>query len=104
MSTASYSRPRRSSCARARSQRLHPCPWKKRILGIEPARDGRLGDTLDGEPVGGHPHRRLALLVSRPCLVERARDDRVQASVHLVFLPEVLLETLYPLEVGDDDA
>ena len=28
-----------------------------RPLGIEPARDRRLGDALDGEAVGGHPHR-----------------------------------------------
>ena len=31
-------------------------------------------------------------------------DDVVQLRVHLVLLPEVLLEALHPLEVRDDDA
>ena len=39
----------------------------------------------------------------RPRLVERAGDDLVQPRVDLVFLPEVLLQPLHPLEVGDDD-
>ena len=41
---------------------------------------------------------------SVPRLVERARDDRVQALVHLALRPEELLEALHPLEVRDDDA
>ena len=44
----------------------------------------------------------LALRLGR--LAERARDDVVQARVHLLLLPEVLLQALHPLEVGDDDA
>ena len=36
--------------------------------------------------------------------LEGARDDLVQPRVHLVLLPEVLLQALHPLEVRDDDA
>ena len=55
------------------------------------------------------PYAAMRMLASRslrdpPRLVERARDDVVQLRVHLVLLPEVLLEALHPLEVGDDDA
>ena len=40
----------------------------------------------------------------RPGLGERATDNRVELRVHLRLLPEVLLQALHPLEVGDDDA
>ena len=55
-------------------------------------------------PVRGHAHARPDPLARLPRLLERARDDVVQLRVHLVLAPEVLLEPLHPLEVGDDDA
>ena len=72
---------------------------------IQPPRHRRLRDPLDGQAVGGHPHAHV------PRLVDAARSRRTLLStislslrVDLVLLPEVLLEPLHPLEVGDDDA
>ena len=62
-----------------------------------------LRDALHGQAVGGEPQGQLALLVQLPGLVERARDDRVEARVDLLLGPEVLLQALHPLEVRDDD-
>ena len=42
--------------------------------------------------------------VDVPGLLERLVDDVLELGVDLVLLPEVLLEALHPLEVGDDDA
>ena len=42
--------------------------------------------------------------VDVPGLLERLVDDLLELGVDLVLLPEVLLEALHPLEVGDDDA
>src|SRR5919204_1917747 len=96
---------RTSSTTRsARSQRWHPAALYSVTLGIEPARRRRLGHPLHGDAVRGHAHARLARLPGRPGLVEGAHDDVVQLRVHLGLLPEVLLEALHPLEVGDDDA
>ena len=39
-----------------------------------------------------------------PRLVEGLADDVVEVRVHLVLLPEVLLQALHPLEVRDDNA
>src|SRR3954468_6999566 len=111
MSTSAYGNPSPRwsalTCPRARSHSVQPCAgWgvTARVLGIEPARHGRFRDTLHREPVRGQPHRRLAILDGRARLVERAGDDVVQAAIDLVFLPEVLLQPLHPLEVRDDDA
>src|SRR5215210_6535455 len=97
------------TCARtlsALSQRWQPCAWYKvtRRLRVEATRGRRLGDAPDGDRVGALPHRERTFLVHSPRLGERARDDVVQLGVHLRFLPEVLLQPLYPLEVRDDDA
>src|SRR6185312_1118958 len=107
MSTSSYGNPSsaRSAAnwARARSQSEQSRAWKSLTLRIEPAGDCRFGDTLHRKAVRRHAHRRVALLERRPRLVERARDDLVEPRVHLVLFPEVLLETLHPLEVRHDD-
>ena len=55
-------------------------------------------------PYAAMPHARLVLLARLPGLPEGPRDDVVQPRVDLLFLPEVLLQALHPLEVGDDDA
>src|SRR5437764_15442498 len=104
MSTLSYGTPTRSSTSRARSQRWQPCAWNRTTLGIEATRDRGFGDALDGEAVGGQPHRRRPVGPRRPRLLERALHDLVQPRVHLVFLPEVLLQALHPFEVRHDDA
>src|SRR5215217_5022917 len=88
----------------ARSQRWQPSATYSRTLGIEAPGHGRLRDALDREPVRGHPHARALLLLRRDRLLEGAGDDVVEPLVHLFLLPEVLLEALHPLEVGDDDA
>src|SRR5919109_4030267 len=91
-----------SMLRRAASQRWQPAAVKNETLRIEAAGHRGLGDPLDGKAVRRHPHRRRPALVRRPRLVEGARGDVVQPLVDLVLLPEVLLETLHPLEVGDD--
>src|SRR2546423_12716156 len=71
-------------------------------LWIDATSDRGLGDALDRQSVGGDAHRYVARLRRLPGLVERTADDVVQLGVHLDLLPEVLLEALHPLEVGDD--
>src|SRR5215218_2706849 len=93
-----------STTSSARSQRWQPAATNSRTLGIETSRHGRLGDALHREPVGGHPHARSLLLLRHDRLLEGAGDDVVEPLVHLFLLPEVLLEPLHPLEIGDDDA
>src|SRR5436190_476171 len=105
MSTASYSAPTRPRTSRTRSHRWQPRAWKSVIfLGVEATRDRGFRDAMDGEAVGGEPHRDGPFCLRRPRLLEGARDDLVQPCVDLVLLPEVLLEALHPLEVRDDDA
>src|SRR5919109_629809 len=72
--------------------------------GIQTASRGRLGDALDGEAVGRHAHARLVALGGFPGLREGPDGDVVQLRVHLVLLPEVLLQALHPLEIRDDHA
>src|SRR5918996_3571834 len=108
MSTSRTSSPQTSrTTSSARSQRWQPAAWKRvtpRGLRIEATRDGRLGDAAHTDAVRRDAQAHAALLVRVPGLAEGARDDVVQPLVHLFFLPEVLLEALHPLEVGDDDA
>src|SRR4029453_10654945 len=91
------------STSRAFSQRWQPSAWYRTTLRIDAAGDRGLRDALDGQPVRREAHRDVLRLVERPGLVERARRDVVQLRVHLVPLPEVLLEALHPLEVGDEE-
>src|SRR6266511_2922871 len=49
-------------------------------------------------------HGDAVLLRHRRNVAVGAGDDAMQALVDLVFFPEVELEVLHPLEVGDDDA
>src|ERR1044072_7334239 len=93
---------------RALSQRGQPSAWTSvttwPALRVEATRGRRLCDAPDREGIGGLAHRQRALLVRPPGLGERAGDDVVQLRVDLGLLPEVLLESLHPLEVRDDDA
>src|SRR5579871_134030 len=107
MSTLSYSMPTRSSTSRARSHRWQPWAWKKTTvaaaLGVKATCHGGCGIVLNGKAVRREAHRRRSLDPRGPRLLECARDDLVQPRVDLVLFPEVLLEPLHPLEVGDDD-
>src|SRR5215218_9165765 len=101
-STSERTRP---TTERAASHRWHPraVTSSTRRLGVEATRRRRVGNAPDRYRVGGLAHGDAVLLVRAPRLGERARDDVVQLCVHLRLLPEVLLETLDPLEIGDND-
>ena len=74
------------------------------VYGYDKApRGGRLRDALHRDPVGGHAEARRVALARVPGLLEGTSDDVVELRVHLVLAPEVLLQTLHPLEVRDDD-
>src|SRR5712672_327580 len=100
-SSKSCSRSNSASVARARSQRWQLSAWKTVTLGIQAPRHRRLGDALDGQAVRRQPHAQVARLVHVPRFLERLVDDLLELRVDLVLLPEVLLEALHPLEVGD---
>src|SRR5215475_11473986 len=104
MSTSSYATPSSRRTSRACSQRWQPCAVKRTTLGIDAAGHGCFRNALDRKAVRGTAHRDVPLLHLRPRLVERLRDDVVELRVDLGLLPEVLLETLDPLEVRHDHA
>src|SRR5258705_12860634 len=103
VSSSSNSRSARRSLSvlLARSQRWQFCAWYRTTLGIEPPGRGRLGNALDGETVGGHPHAHALARVDVPGLLEGLDHDLLELRVDLVLLPEVFLETLHPFEVRD---
>src|SRR5439155_3167157 len=73
-------------------------------LGIEPPDSVAFGDAADALHEGGRPQVRAFLGTERPHAVEGARHDLLQPCRDLALAPEVVLETLDPLEIRDDDA
>src|SRR2546421_319767 len=56
-------------------------------------------DTADGEDVSTGAHVRLVLLGGGMNIVEGLAHHAFEASVHVDFIPEVLLQVLHPFEV-----